>query len=61
VNEDHVGLVVGRQVLAELVKNLGDGVVSDRNVHKKIIEQALEIVQPRLVSFEEQASVAIYR
>lgn len=56
ITQDHVGLVVGRQVLAELVKSLGEGIVSDSNAKKQIVEDTLTIAQPRLVSFEEQVS-----
>ncbi|KDQ21039.1 hypothetical protein BOTBODRAFT_27058 [Botryobasidium botryosum FD-172 SS1] len=56
VNQDHVGLVVGRQVLSELVQALADGRIADSELTKKVIEDALEVIQPRLVSFEEQAA-----
>lgn len=54
VNDDHVGLVVARQVVGELVRHLTDGVVRDVIARKKIIENTLDIVRPRFVSFEEQ-------
>jgi COP9 signalosome complex subunit 4 len=56
VNQDNVGLVVGRQVLSELVKMLGEEVVKDRNLRKRIVEDTLATLQPRLVSYEEQVN-----
>lgn len=54
VNQDNVGLVVGRQVLSELVKKLGEGAISDVDLRKQVVEDTLETVQPRIVSYEEQ-------
>jgi len=54
VNQDSVGLVVGRQVLSELVKSLGEGVIQDADVRKRVVEDTLQTVQPRIVSYEEQ-------
>lgn len=54
VTEDHVGLVVARQVLTELSKSLDNNLVDISEVKKAIINDTLEIVQPQLVSFEEQ-------
>lgn len=54
VNLDAVGLVVGRQVLSELVKVLGEGVIKDLGLRKRVVENTLNTVQPRIVSFEEQ-------
>jgi COP9 signalosome complex subunit 4 len=54
VNQDNVGLVVGRQVLSELVRLLGEGVIKDRELRKRIVEDTLATIQPRLVSYEEQ-------
>ncbi|KAF7301678.1 Constitutive photomorophogenic 8 [Mycena indigotica] len=59
VNTDAVGLVVGRQVLSELVKVLGDGAVKDEDLYKSIVEDTLSIVQPRIVSYEEQARFVV--
>lgn len=56
VNQESVGLVVGRQVLSELVKILGDGVVKSPELHKTLVEGTLATIQPRIVSYEEQAS-----
>jgi COP9 signalosome complex subunit 4 len=54
VNQESVGLVIARQVLSELVKALADGAVQDAELKKRILQDILEIVQPRLVSYEEQ-------
>lgn len=56
VNQDSVGLVVGRQVLSELVKVLGDGAIKDIDLRKRVVEDILATVQPRIVSYEEQVS-----
>ena len=60
VTQDCAGLVVGRQVLTELVKALKDGVVKDREIKKHIVKDTLAISQPRLVSYEEQVCKKIY-
>ena len=57
VNQDSVGLVVGRQVLSELVKVLGEGGISDLDLRKRVVEDTLNTVQPRIVSYEEQVRV----
>lgn len=54
INHDNIGLVVGRQVLSELVKVLGEGAIQDQDLRKRVIEDTLETVQPRIVSYEEQ-------
>ena len=56
VNQDAGGLVVGRQVLSELVKVLGEGAIKDAELRKRVVEDTLATVQPRIVSYEEQAS-----
>ncbi|RDB22701.1 COP9 signalosome complex subunit 4 [Hypsizygus marmoreus] len=56
VNQDSVGLVVGRQVLSELVKILGDGAIKDVELRKRVVEDTLNTVQPRIVSYEEQVN-----
>jgi hypothetical protein len=58
VNHDNVGLVVGRQVLSELVKVLGEGAIKDAELRKRVVEDTLTTVQPRIVSYEEQVSLA---
>lgn len=56
VVQDSVGLVVGRQVLSELVKSIEEGDVKSVDVTKAIVEDTLQILQPKLVSYEEQVS-----
>jgi COP9 signalosome complex subunit 4 len=56
VNQDHAGVVVARQVLGEVVKDLQGGKIADQGLRKQAIEQTLETIQPRLVSYEEQAT-----
>ncbi len=60
LTQDHVGLVVGRQVLAELVKNLKEGAVKGNELRKQLIKDALAVAQPRLVSYEEQVRSPCY-
>ena len=57
--QDSVGLVVGRQVLSELVKNLQETVIKDTDITKAIVQDTLEILQPRLVSYEESVSTIL--
>lgn len=54
VNQESVGLVVGRQVLSELVKYLGEGSIRDADLRKRVVEDTLATAQPRIVSYEEQ-------
>lgn len=56
INHDNVGLVVGRQVLSELVKALGEGTIKDHDLKKRVVEDTLATVQPRTVSYEEQVN-----
>src|ERR1700710_2517056 len=51
VNQDNIGLVVGRQVLSELVRLLGDGAIQDKELSKRVVEDTLATVQPRIVSY----------
>jgi COP9 signalosome complex subunit 4 len=60
VNQDSVGLVVGRQVLSELVKSLGGGIIKDNELRKRIVEDTLATVQPRITSYEEQVSTVTH-
>lgn len=60
VNQDSVGLVVGRQVLSELVKSLGEGIIQDADVRKRVVEDTLQTVQPRIVSYEEQVCLILH-
>lgn len=61
VTQDHVNIVIGRPVLAELVKALDEKRVGDRETRKVIVEDCLRIVQPRLTRFEEQVGNAMLR
>ena len=54
VNQDNVGLVVGRQVLSELVRILAEGAIKDLELRKRVVVDTLATVQPRIVSYEEQ-------
>lgn len=54
VNQDSGGLVVGRQFLSELVKILGEGAIKDSDLRKRVVEDTLNTVQPKIVSYEEQ-------
>ena len=49
-------VVVGRQVLLELARVLGEKSTLPSDLRKQIVEETLAIVQPRLVSYEEQVS-----
>ncbi|KAI0053538.1 hypothetical protein FA95DRAFT_1600689 [Auriscalpium vulgare] len=51
------GIIVGRQVLSELVKYLGGPAVVNTDTRKRILEDVLNIVQPRLASYEEQVNL----
>ena len=53
-NPDIVGLVTGRQVISELVRSIGAGVITDHQIRKRIVEDALATLQPRIASYEEQ-------
>jgi len=54
VNQESIGLVVGRQVLSELVKVLGEGAIRDVELCKRVVQDILNTTQPRIVSYEEQ-------
>ena len=60
VNQESVGLVVGRQVLSELVRSLGAGAIKDTEVRKRIVQDTLATVQPRITSYEEQVSLDVH-
>ena len=51
------GIIVGRQILAELVRNLSSLPAGDPDIRKSIIEDVLATVQPRLTTYEEQVSI----
>ena len=54
VNQDSVGLVIGRLILTELVKALSEGKIKDTELRKTIVKDVLELIQPRTVTYEEQ-------
>ncbi|KAI0375642.1 hypothetical protein BV20DRAFT_984498 [Pilatotrama ljubarskyi] len=56
VNQESVGLVISRGVLSELVKALSEGRIKDPEQRQRIVEDTLSIVQPRIVSYEEQVN-----
>lgn len=59
VTQDHVGLVVARQVLGELLKALEEEPLkSNMDLQRKVIEVSLESIQ-RSVSFQEQVSKGV--
>ncbi|KAH9943435.1 uncharacterized protein BXZ73DRAFT_40515 [Epithele typhae] len=60
VNQD-VGLVIGRQILSELVKALSESVFKDATVKKAIVEDTLNIIRPRIVSYEEQVNTLSFQ
>lgn len=57
VTQEHVGLVIGRQVISELVKAFETKQITDESVRRPVIEGALQILQPRIVTYEEQVSL----
>lgn len=56
VNQESVGLVISRLILSELVKALSEGKVKNTELKKAIVQDTLDIIQPRVVSYEEQVS-----
>jgi COP9 signalosome complex subunit 4 len=54
VLQDNV--VTGRTVLQELAKSLSDNTIQVPELRKEIVQDTLQVVQPRLVSYEEQVS-----
>jgi COP9 signalosome complex subunit 4 len=59
VNQDSVGLVVGRQVLSEITKVLSEKAIADDELRKEVIQDIINVVQPRIVSYEEQVSIGL--
>ncbi|KAI0698583.1 hypothetical protein BC835DRAFT_1405324 [Cytidiella melzeri] len=49
-------VVTGRTVLQELGKGLSEKTIADAEIRKEIVQDALRVVQPRLVSYEEQVN-----
>ncbi|KAF9055317.1 hypothetical protein BDZ89DRAFT_1004149 [Hymenopellis radicata] len=52
VNQDN--LLVGRQILTEVVKFLADGAITDNDLKKAVVQDIVSIVLPKIVSYEEQ-------
>ena len=59
VNQDSVGLVISRLILSELVKALSDGRIKNTDIRKSIVEDTLNIIRPRIVSYEEQVRMRL--
>ncbi|TFY70161.1 hypothetical protein EVG20_g2841 [Dentipellis fragilis] len=57
VNQDSAGLIVGRQVFSELVKQLNATSIPDADLRKQVIEDVLATAQPRLTTYEEQVNI----
>lgn len=51
--QESTGLVVSRQVVAEFVKAVKSG-IANPETRKAVIEQVLNVLQPRIVIYEEQ-------
>lgn len=58
LNHETAGVIVGRQVFSELVKNLGEGAIPDTELRKRVVEDVLATLQPRIASYEEQVGGA---
>ncbi|CAG8480068.1 2243_t:CDS:2 [Ambispora gerdemannii] len=52
--QEHVGLVISRQVLTDFVQGVGK--TGNNEVKKRVLHFSLSKIQPRVVSFEEQIS-----
>ncbi|KAI0028470.1 hypothetical protein K488DRAFT_80667 [Vararia minispora EC-137] len=50
------GIIVGRQVLSDLVQRLTSPAIVDAELRKSIIQDVLNLVQPRLTTYEEQVN-----
>ena len=49
-------VVTGRQILTTIAEQLSAGTGFNKSVKKEIVEDILDTVQPRIVSYEEQVS-----
>ncbi|OCH94101.1 hypothetical protein OBBRIDRAFT_197228 [Obba rivulosa] len=56
VIQESVGLVISRQILSDLVAALQRGAIPAPDLKKHVVQDVLEIIQPRLVSYEEQVN-----
>lgn len=52
-------LLVGRQILSEVVKFLADGAIKDGDLKKAVVEDIIGITLPKIVSYEEQVIVLL--
>ncbi|CAG8600484.1 7398_t:CDS:2 [Paraglomus brasilianum] len=52
--QEHVGLVISRQVLSDFVQGVDK--IADLDIKRRVLHFALNKIQPRIVSFEEQIS-----
>ena len=60
VNQDNASvIIIGRQILSELVKSLPDVLSADPHLRKHIVQDVLATLQPRLASYEEQVSALL--
>ena len=57
VNQDN--LLVGRQILSEVVKYLADGSIKDGDLKKTIVQDTLSAVLPKIISYEEQVCIRV--
>ena len=51
-----VGTLLLLVLLTELVKALSEGKINDTELRKTIVKDVLELIQPRIVTYEEQVS-----
>ena len=56
--QEQVGLVISRQVLSDFVQGVDK--IGNPEIKKRILHFALNKVQPRIVSFEEQVRCIFY-
>ena len=56
ITDEHAGLVVGKQVVGDLVKRLGE--ITDSNVRAEFIRSILSVLQTASVGYEEQVGVS---
>jgi len=57
--QEHVGLVISRQVLSDFVQGVDK--IDDLGIKRRVLHFALNKIQPRIVSFEEQVRTWVSR
>ena len=57
--QEHVGLVISRQVLSDFVQGVDK--IADLDIKRRVLHFALNKIQPRIVSFEEQVRTWVSR